>query len=95
MLPCLFIATTHQSSMSIYSSEQENTKIKNVEHLTIEKTSIRRCFDQFGLAGLPVTLGITSGRKKVLKDAKKNRLENRTSKRTQETAMPLKTSIHK
>lgn len=63
--------------------------------MAIEKTSIRRCFDQFGLAGLPLTWGIISGKKKVLKDAKKNKLEKRTSKRSQETVMPLKTSVHK
>lgn len=59
-----------------------------------KKTFVRGCFGQFGLEGLPVTFGITSSKKEeVLSKMPKNKLENRISKRTQETAMPLKASI--
>lgn len=72
--------------------------------MILDKTFIRACFDQCGLEGLPVTLGIISGKKRGTPRCKKKTqqtqpppppppLENRVSKRTQGTAMPLKASI--
>lgn len=71
MLSCLFIATTHQNSTSIYFSEQENTETK-IFFLTFDyrKHTCKSVLTNLDLKDSQLHW-VSSGKKKVLKDAKK------------------------
>lgn len=74
MLSRLFIATTHQNSMSIYFSEQENTEIKKIFFLTFDyrKNTYKSVLTNLDLKDSHLHwVSSVAKKEEVLKDVKK------------------------